>query len=280
MNEEEKIEQSQEDEKTEAVNLTSDINTSEIKTMEVHHHPHVEKKSFKEYLLEGLMIFLAVTMGFIAENIREGIIERQKEHEYIESIVEDLKEDQKYFDERINYFENKLEQLDTLINIANTKGKIENTELFYYYGNVAARYESIVLHTGTIDEIKNGGGLHLIRKQKIPKRMMEYYNYLNVIKNVEDRMSLTDDKYRQAFIEVADPVVFESFSPWKSNSRIDIGTNPPLRNYSQDALAKLSGNILFMRVLRSRVFTLVEELQKNGKNLLALIQKEYHLENE
>jgi len=280
MNEEEKIEQSQEDEKTEAVNLTSDINTSEIKTMEVHHHPHVEKKSFKEYLLEGLMIFLAVTMGFIAENIREGIIERQKEHEYIESIVEDLKEDQKYFDERINYFENKLEQLDTLINIANTKGKIENTKLFYYYGNVAARYESIVLHTGTIDEIKNGGGLHLIRKQKIPKRMMEYYNYLNVIKNVEDRMSLTDDKYRQAFIEVADPVVFESFSPWKSNSRIDIGTNPPLRNYSQDALAKLSGNILFMRVLRSRVFTLVEELQKNGKNLLALIQKEYHLENE
>jgi hypothetical protein len=37
--------------------------------MEVHHHPHVEKKSFKEYLLEGLMIFVAVTMGFFAETI-------------------------------------------------------------------------------------------------------------------------------------------------------------------------------------------------------------------
>ncbi len=34
--------------------------------MELHHHPHVEKKSFKEYFLEGLMIFLAETMGFIA----------------------------------------------------------------------------------------------------------------------------------------------------------------------------------------------------------------------
>jgi len=31
--------------------------------MEVHHHPHVEKKNFKEYFLEFLMIFLAVTMG-------------------------------------------------------------------------------------------------------------------------------------------------------------------------------------------------------------------------
>ncbi|KAA9041153.1 histidine kinase [Ginsengibacter hankyongi] len=30
--------------------------------MEVHHHPHVEKKGFKEYFLEFLMIFLAVTI--------------------------------------------------------------------------------------------------------------------------------------------------------------------------------------------------------------------------
>ena len=32
--------------------------------MEVPHHPDVEKKNFKEYLLEFIMIFLAVTMGF------------------------------------------------------------------------------------------------------------------------------------------------------------------------------------------------------------------------
>jgi hypothetical protein len=41
--------------------------------MEVHHHPdlHHKKKNFKEYFLEFLMIFLAVTPGFVAENIRE-----------------------------------------------------------------------------------------------------------------------------------------------------------------------------------------------------------------
>jgi hypothetical protein len=32
--------------------------------MEVHHYPSVEKKNFKEFLLEFLMIFLAVTMDF------------------------------------------------------------------------------------------------------------------------------------------------------------------------------------------------------------------------
>ena len=35
----------------------------QTENMEVHHHPKVEKKNFKEYLLEGLMIFLAVTLG-------------------------------------------------------------------------------------------------------------------------------------------------------------------------------------------------------------------------
>jgi hypothetical protein len=33
--------------------------------MEVHHHPEVEKKGFKAHLLEGLMNFIAVTMGFL-----------------------------------------------------------------------------------------------------------------------------------------------------------------------------------------------------------------------
>jgi len=42
--------------------------------MEVHHHPHVEKKSFKEYILEGIMIFIAVSMGFAAESLREHLV--------------------------------------------------------------------------------------------------------------------------------------------------------------------------------------------------------------
>ena len=32
--------------------------------MEVHHHPQIEKKGFKEYFLEFLMVFLAATLGF------------------------------------------------------------------------------------------------------------------------------------------------------------------------------------------------------------------------
>src|SRR5258706_9402389 len=61
--------------------------------MEVHHHPHVEKKNFKEYFLEFLMIFLAVTMGFFAESLREHLVNSEKEKVYMESLIQDLKRD-------------------------------------------------------------------------------------------------------------------------------------------------------------------------------------------
>lgn len=57
--------------------------------MEVHHHPEVEKKGIKEYLLEGLMIFLAVMMGFIAENVREGISESSHGKELARSLYQE-----------------------------------------------------------------------------------------------------------------------------------------------------------------------------------------------
>ncbi len=41
---------------------------TEIEKMEVHHHGHVhEKKKWKEYLFQFLMLFPAVFLGFLAE---------------------------------------------------------------------------------------------------------------------------------------------------------------------------------------------------------------------
>jgi hypothetical protein len=60
--------------------------------MEVHHHPQLEHKPkpWKEYLLEYIMIFLAVMTGFFAESYREHLNERTKEHEYVVNIKKDL----------------------------------------------------------------------------------------------------------------------------------------------------------------------------------------------
>ncbi len=61
--------------------------------MEVHHHPEVDKKGFKEYLLDGLMIFIAVMMGFFAESISEHITDSSHEKQSIESLAKAVASD-------------------------------------------------------------------------------------------------------------------------------------------------------------------------------------------
>ena len=61
-------------------------------TMEVHHHSHHPKK-WKEYITEFIMLFAAVTLGFLAENLREHqVIEHRIEQNKI-AILKDLQAD-------------------------------------------------------------------------------------------------------------------------------------------------------------------------------------------
>src|ERR1019366_5594949 len=68
---------------------------SQSENMEVQKHPHrvTHKKKWGEYLLEFFMLFLAVLLGFIAENIRENPIEHERAKEYANLLIEDLSTD-------------------------------------------------------------------------------------------------------------------------------------------------------------------------------------------
>ena len=60
--------------------------------MEVHHPHHpTHKKKWSEYIIEFIMLFTAVTLGFFAENIREGITEKHKKKELLEIVSQDFK---------------------------------------------------------------------------------------------------------------------------------------------------------------------------------------------
>ena len=50
-------------------------------------------RTLMSYLLEGLMIFAAVSLSFIAEEFREKLLEKKRENKFMKSIVEDLDRD-------------------------------------------------------------------------------------------------------------------------------------------------------------------------------------------
>src|SRR5665213_1298 len=85
--------------------------------MEVHHHPQLEHKPkpWKEYLLEGVMIFLAVTMGFFAESLREHLADRDRETQYMHVMVIDLQKDSVQINNEIAYTNHDLVELDSCL---------------------------------------------------------------------------------------------------------------------------------------------------------------------
>ncbi len=120
---------------------TSDISKSEIDNMEVHHHPDLQhkKKNFKEYFLEFLMIFLAVTMGFFAENIREKLSNHSKEKEYIASIKNDLAADTASMNDFLPYLISRVNQTDTLIKLLQTNGTTNRGSDMYYLARLTTK---------------------------------------------------------------------------------------------------------------------------------------------
>ena len=59
--------------------------------MEVHHPHHpTHKKKWSEYIIEFVMLFAAVTLGFLAENLREHQIMNHRVEQNKIAILKDL----------------------------------------------------------------------------------------------------------------------------------------------------------------------------------------------
>jgi hypothetical protein len=68
------------------------INKEPITNMEVHHHPHVEKKNFKEYF--GILSDISRSdTGLFCREFERTYSRKEREKVYIKDLYEDLKSD-------------------------------------------------------------------------------------------------------------------------------------------------------------------------------------------
>src|SRR6516164_8870629 len=119
------------------------------------HHPHVAKKTFKEYFFEFIMIFLAVTLGFFAENIREHKVENEREIQYMHSLIEDLKRDTAQVSNYIRFYEGIRKYCDSVQLCIVHKNIFKNSNDFYNYTRKLAQYNRYYSTDRTIQQLKN-----------------------------------------------------------------------------------------------------------------------------
>jgi hypothetical protein len=253
--------------------------------MEVHHHPHVEKKSFKEYLLEYIMIVLAVTTGFFAEGLREHLGDREKEETYVKSLKEDLIIDTTNMAGSIYLQGKQIEAFDSLRLLLN-KTVLDTAEVntAYYYARIATRKKNFRPNDKTLVQLKSSGNFRLIRTQALIDKLLDYqmkyesYDYNSGFDKSEAEQIYT-------FIpKLFDPNVFETMV--KNNI-----TNGPAnveRPTGVNYIKKTDKEVIhaFEYYLHTRKTSFRAELQllKDMRNIanemISIINKEYHLEKE
>jgi hypothetical protein len=157
--------------------------------MEVHHHPHIPKhaKPWKEYLLEGLMIFVAVTLGYGAENVREHYVETKKALISAKNLYVDVTYDSIGY-ARIKVNRNKQDSCFEIINNYYNNNDLDKEipAVYAAHGYLALR----MLHqmnTLALDEVKNSGTLKFLESDELKAAIQRYASFGSGLKLREQR---------------------------------------------------------------------------------------------
>lgn len=145
--------------------------------MDVHHHSHHEgKKNWKSYFWEFLMLFLAVFCGYLAEYQLEHNIESDREKQYVESMIADMKDDAVKIKKSITLCTTQLAAFDSLLqNIYHTPHTDSSLRMLYY---LQRKYTStrfpVAFNKRTVSQLKNSGGLRTIRNKAASDSIIIY----------------------------------------------------------------------------------------------------------
>jgi len=144
--------------------------------MEVHHHPHISKhtKPWKEYLLEGLMIFIAVTLGYAAENMREHYVETRKALISAKNLYVDIINDSIGF-ATSNDLRGKQDSCFKIVYTVYRNNKLDREipTIYAAHGFIALR-DLYQINTLALDEIKNSGSLRFLESDKLKAAIQKY----------------------------------------------------------------------------------------------------------
>lgn len=257
-----------------AENNTDQDTTPEANTMEVHHHPQLEHKPkpFKEYLLEGFMIFVAVMMGFVAENIREAIDNREHVEQLTSQLMQDLKADTAQISEIYRGETQVSLYNDTLFNLLQQpmqKVDIKKIQIMVTHSHTMWPFHP---STGAMDAIKNELHLKQFSNSKILNYFARYEKHNELLKTAQD-ITL---QYQRTYL---DPFITLHFTPANMASAFETHTvqNGQMRNLTQNDLDQLAADIVLMRVITREILRDHRMLKDDATDMLKYITEQFHL---
>jgi hypothetical protein len=241
--------------------------------MEVHAHSHTERKKWTHYLWEFLMLFLAVFCGFLAEYQLEHTIEKQKGADYIKSMIEDLQNDTAKLNKVTGSLSKINNSIDTIILYYNDIGASTNPLLLRNLRAING-FPTFFYSDRTIQQLKNSGGMRLIKDKKAADGIMDYDA---VIRNYENN-AIYVQRYWEGLtalrLNIIDRQSLDNLISNSADSKVEPGyliTNDPI------ALKKLKNLIYELQFYHRNTIRDNTGLIEKATELMEVLRTQYHL---
>jgi hypothetical protein len=259
--------------------------------MEVHHHPHLHHtgKPLKEYFLEFLMIFIAVTLGFFAESYREHLVDRGKEKEIISALYNDLKNDTSNLNIIINrYMPEHLAWEDSAENYINSLAIAGNEQKIAKALVNATNWNFYSPPQVSFDVIKGSGNFNLIRKEKVKEEIINlnslintYITYSAFILSAEHAIDTATAGIipRQKLRIIIAGVYQKTNAQFGSITDSEMPAIDRLKTYDKAVFLNYLNKLDQMDYLLNDLLGLYKKVLAEETNLLVSLNKEYHLDN-
>jgi len=218
------------------------------------------------------MIFIAVMLGFFAENIREDITNNEHVRQLTSQMVQDLKADTISLNKIIANEKRILRSNDTLFNLLlEPMEKIDTKKMQKVAINAHGMWP---FHPslGAIAAIKNELHLKQFSNSEIISYIARYEGLIELIHTVQE-ITL---QYQRTFL---DPFLSRHFTPANLNAAFHHSSEPDekMRNLTQEDLTQLGAEMVLIRINNDELIRDNEELKQDAVNLLQYVTKQYHL---
>jgi hypothetical protein len=246
----------------------------ETHAQELHKAPG---QGLKHYLFEFLMLFLAIFCGFLAENFRETLVNKEKERHYMQNMVADLKADTADINFAIYYQQLWYNHLDSALQIPIERLRDTKTQdtFFYHFFPYYSWMQPFIQNDNNITQLR-AGGFNLISNEKIIDSINLVYNFYKAVKfGVDFNIVCYWDVVHKAQQLMNMPPPFATIE--EVIPRAVLHNNEIFIQFDQAAIKQLYSMVTNSK--GSLVGTIVAEKQyrEKAERLLIYLQKEYNL---
>ncbi len=250
------------------------------KNMEVHHHAHESrgKKNWKNYFWEFLMLFLAVFCGFLAEYQLEHKVERDRELQYMESMLEDLHRDTAGIQAVYELGQQQKFMGDTLLELINNHPLTDDNIMKLYSINTnSTRIVITDFENRTALQLKNAGGMRLIRKKNVVDSILGYWRFIETCQTVSARL----ERLGETRFNVSTRIFHNKYYiPGNARLQVASGIREGAALVSNDPvlMAEYSNLTFAKKLILNNYLLRIQEAKIIAVRLMDVIRKGYHLE--